>query len=73
MDVFVKKEYRRQGITNEYFKKVKDIAREKGCSYLLGSVCTAANNANNSMKWMLSIGYEVSHTSGTMIFFTMQL
>ncbi len=73
MDVFVKKEHRRLGVTAEYFNLVKEIAKEKGCTYLLGSVCTSANNVNESMKWMLSIGYKVTNTAGSMIYFTMDL
>ena len=73
VDVFVKKEHRRKGVTQEYFDRAKEIAKEKGCTYLLGSVCIAANKTNESMKWMLSIGYKVSYTQGSMIYFTMEL
>ena len=42
-EVFVKKEYRRKGITQEYFNKVKELAKEHECTYLLGSICTMTN------------------------------
>ena len=73
VDVFIKKEHRRQGIPNKYFKQIEDIAREKGCTYLLGSACIKAPNINESMKWLLSIGYSLSSISGDMIFLTKEL
>ena len=53
--------------------KLKEIAKEKGGTYLLGSVCTDNNNCTESLKWVLSIGYKLSHNTGNMIYFTMDL
>ena len=73
VDVFVKKEHRRKGVTKEYTNKVKELAKERGCTYLLSSACTMANGVSESTMWMLSIGYKLAYTQGSMIYFTMEL
>jgi GNAT superfamily N-acetyltransferase len=68
-DIFVNPEYRKQGVATMIADKVADIAKENGCTYMLGSVCADANGATASLKVLLAYGFELKSVSGNMVYF----
>jgi len=63
VDVFVVEEMRRNNVASKYAKKVEDIAKERGCKYMLGSISTLANNFNASEKLMMANEYKFKETN----------
>lgn len=68
MDIFVQKEYRKDGIATFYGKEIEKIAKEKDCRYLVGSVSPTANGSTESMKFMIAYGFELDSCINNLIF-----
>ena len=67
-DIYVVPEYRKSGYATEMTDKVVEMAKEKGCNTLVGSVCTEDKNATRNMKVFLAYGMQIYKTAGIMIF-----
>lgn len=50
--------------------QVSDIAKEKGCTKMIGSVTPSATNSTASLKVLLSYGMNLLSSQNDMIFFT---
>lgn len=69
VDIFVKKKYRKEKIASKYADQITELAKERGCRYLLGSVCPYADSATASLKALLGYGFSLSSSTNDMIFF----
>lgn len=69
VDIFVRKEFRQQGLASKYADKIAEIAKEKGCKFLVGSVCWTTNGASASEKVLRAYGFEPSYEHGPMTFY----
>ena len=69
MDIFVQKEYRKEGMAAYYTDEIEKIAKERGCTYLVGSVSPKANNSTQSLQFMLSLGFTLDSCINNLIFF----
>jgi ribosomal protein S18 acetylase RimI-like enzyme len=67
-DLYVCPEYRKTKIATDMTDEVVAIARERGCSLLVGSVCVDDKYATRNMKVFLAYGMQIYKTVGTMIF-----
>jgi len=72
-DIFVKEEHRKEGIASYYADKISEIAREKGCKYLTGSVCPMAHGSTESLKVLLGYGFKLESSINNFIFFKKEL
>lgn len=68
-DIFVRAEHRKSGLATILADNVVSLAKEQGCTVLIGSVNLKSSNPTRSMKVLLSYGMSPSHTAGDMIFF----
>lgn len=69
VDIYVVPEKRNSKIASEMAHEIEGIAREKGCSVLLGSVDVNSKNPTQSMKVLLAYGFEFDSLSGSLIYF----
>lgn len=67
-DLYVIPDYRKTGLATEMTNKIVEIAKEKGCNTLIGSVCSDDKYATRNMKVFLAYGMQIYKTVGTMIF-----
>lgn len=67
-DIYVIPDERKSGLATEMTDKVVEIAKERKCNLLLGSVCTNDKYATRNMKVFLAYGMEIYNNVGTMIF-----
>jgi GNAT superfamily N-acetyltransferase len=67
-DIYVVPSERKNGVATEMANKVVEIAKERQCTLLVGSVCTEDQNATRNMKVFLAYGMEIYKNVGTMIF-----
>jgi GNAT superfamily N-acetyltransferase len=67
-DIYVIPSERKSGLATEMTNKIVAIAKERGCSLLVGSVCVDDKNATRNMKVFLAYGMEIYRNVGTMVF-----
>lgn len=72
-DIFVNPEYRKQGIASMIADKVGIIAKEQGCSKMIGSVCTDAKGSTDSLKILLAYGFKQASANDNMIWFKKEI
>lgn len=66
-EIFVLKEHRATGIASHLADKISDIAKQKGCTKLLGSVIPSAKNATTSLRVLLAYGFELNSSTNNFI------
>lgn len=67
-DLYVIPEKRKSGLATEMANKVVEIAKERGCKTLIGSVCSDDKSATRNMKVFLTYGMQIHNIIGNMIF-----
>ncbi len=72
-DIWIDKRFRTLNEASKLADKVAEIARERGCKYLTGSVCPAANEATVSLRVLLGYGMELLKSSENLIIFKKDL
>ena len=72
-EIYIKPEYRRQGKASEFYERMEELAIEKNCNTLLGSIIIGTNNAEGSMKCLFKNGFTLSHTKDIVIFLTKKI
>lgn len=69
IDIYTIPDFRKQGAARDIADKVMEIAREKGCTRLYGSVVPSANGSTESVKVLLAYGMSVDSCSNDFIIF----
>lgn len=67
-DIYVKPELRQTKLASKMADEVCNIARNRGCSFLIGSVSIDDANATRNMKVFLNYNMELYKIAGSMIF-----
>ena len=68
-DIFVQEAFREHYVATEYADQIAKLAKAKGYSKLLGSVCTQAKGATASIKILIGYGFKVLNSEKNMIYF----
>ncbi len=66
-DLYVAPQMRKSGLATTMTNQIVQIAKERGCHTLVGSVCTDDNNATRNMKVFLSYGMQIQRVVGNII------
>lgn len=72
-DIYVLPEFRKDGIARTMSEQVEQVAIEKGCVRMVGSVCIDTNNSTESLKAILAVGYKLFSIQGNMIFLVKEI
>lgn len=72
-EIYIKPEFRKNGIASSMYKQMESIGKEHGCTYLKGSIIIGTNNAENSMSCLLKNKFELWYTEGAMIYLKKEL
>lgn len=67
VDIYVKPQFRQKGTAGVIADQVVALAKQRGCTELIGSVDLSANNTGDSMRTLLGYGMEPTGT-GLIIF-----
>ncbi len=73
IDIFVVKEERRNKKSKELHDELVLIAKANGKNKLIGSVCSNANGATESLKFLLSHDFKLLHNDNSMIYFSKEI
>ena len=66
-DIFVSKNYRQHGIAKSMLDKISIIAKEKGCTKLIGSVVPTCNGSTDSLQAAFSYGFKLDSCTQNLI------
>lgn len=58
-DIFVLKEYRKDGVASALADDIAKIAKDQGCNFLSGSVSLECGDPTASIKVLLAYGFQV--------------
>ena len=73
VDIFVIKSERRTHSATAYADRVVEMAKERGCKFLLGTVDPRAFGAEISTKVILSYGYKYREFKDNLIWFIKEI
>lgn len=57
-DIWTDPKYRQLNLASKLADKIVEIAKSKGCKYIIGTVCPTANNSTASLQVLL--GYNMT-------------
>jgi GNAT superfamily N-acetyltransferase len=69
-DVYVRPEYRKQGVASEWADRVCAEAKSKGYSKLLGTIKTKAKTSTESMATLIAYGLRIYSSDTEAIYLT---
>lgn len=69
VDIYTIQASRQKGTASGIADKVVEIAKQRGCTELLGSVCPSAKNSTISLKVLLGYGMSLLSSSNDFIVF----
>lgn len=72
-NIYVVPGKRLSGLASKYADQIVEIAKDKGCKYLTGSVKPSANGSTESMKALLGYGFKLLSASHDAIFFIKEI
>ncbi len=72
-DIYVKPEYRKGGVAAKMADEVAVLAKEKGCTIMIGDVEPSNNNATDSIKVLLAYGMKVAEANDDEILFVKEI
>jgi hypothetical protein len=68
-NIYVRHEYRHSKVASDMADKITAIAKNKGCTKLLGSVCPGLMGSTASLKILLAYGFELDSIANGLILF----
>jgi len=63
-DVYIKPEFRKEGVAKHFVDSIETIAKAAGCKKMIGSVDASMRGADASLKFVLGCGYKFRSTCG---------
>lgn len=66
-DIFVKAEFRKEGIASQMADQIASIAKAKGYTKLFGTVVPSTNGSTNSLKTLLAYGFVLNSCTNNLI------
>ena len=67
-EVYVEPKARGTGLCRDMERELVQIAKERGCKHLSGSVIPSNNNSTESLSFLLHLGYKLVSSSGNFIY-----
>lgn len=72
-DIYVDLYHRQEGLASKMADEVAKIAKEKGCTKMLGSVNAQAHGADTSIRVLHAYGMKLHSVDGQMIYFIKEI
>lgn len=66
-DIFVLPEFRKDGIALEMANSVKNIAKERGCKKLYGTVLPTTKGSTHSLRLLIEYGFKLDSALNNLI------
>jgi len=62
-DIYVLPEHRKTKVASSYSKIIEEIAKDKGCKFLTGTVYLGANGSTESLMAVMKAGFKLASTT----------
>lgn len=72
-DIYVKSECRKDGYASRLADQISEIAKGRGCHWLIGSVSPAANGSHASMLVLIAYGMRLTRADKDIIYFSKRI
>lgn len=72
-DIYVVPALRKSNVAAGYADQVAEIAKQKGCKLLVGSVNTTIKDPTTSMKVLIAYGMKFHSTKGILLYFVKEI
>ncbi len=72
-ELYVVPEKRKSSIASCMADQVTELAKEKGCKILSGSVCPSAKGSTDSVKVLLAYGFKIMKSESDLIWFAKEI
>lgn len=72
-DIYVDPDFRKQGHASALADSICSIAKQRGCTALMGSVAPATKGATTSLKVLLGYGMSLMSSTEQFIFFKKEI
>jgi GNAT superfamily N-acetyltransferase len=66
-DIYVIPEYRKRGLASEFANEIAELAKNKGCTKMIGTVVPTTKTATDSLKTLLAYGMKIQSCSNNFI------
>jgi ribosomal protein S18 acetylase RimI-like enzyme len=66
-DIYVHPDHRKEHVCFNLADQIVEIAKEKGCKKLFGTVCPSANGSTTSLKVLLAYGFKLESSGNNLI------
>lgn len=73
MDIYMKTDYRNQGVARDLANMVVEIAKKRGCTKMIGSVVPSAKGSNTSLHVLLAYGMTLDSCTNDFILFRKEI
>lgn len=73
VDLYVRPDFRKSGTASAMADAIVELAKQRGCTELLGTVVPAAKNSADSMKILLAYGMKPHGIEGNMVVFMKEI
>jgi len=72
-DIYVRKAFRKTNLATQMANEIAEIAKQKHCKYLIGSVVSGTESDTRSLQVLLAYGMKLHGVSGNIIYMVKDL
>ena len=72
-DIYVTPAYRNSNIASQMADKISEIAKERKCTYLIGTISANTNKPTESLKVLLAYGFKLIKSTPELVYMVKEL
>lgn len=72
-DVYIVPKYRKKGLMSQFGDEIAEIAKQKGCKRILGSIVVSTKNSTDALKALLSYGMKLDSSTNDFILLSKEI
>jgi predicted GNAT family acetyltransferase len=73
VDLYVKPEFRKQGVASDFSAIIMERAKERGCTKMIGSVVPSAHGSTESVKVLFAHGMRIESCTNDFVLFSKEI
>jgi len=73
LNIYIRPDYRKSGAATDIADIIRDIAKKKGCTKMLGSVVPSTKDSTISLKVLLGYGMKLDSSTNDFILFSKEI
>lgn len=73
IDIYVRPDFRKCGVGSDFSDSIMRLAKERGCTKMIGSVVPSMRNSTDSIKVLLAHGMKLDSSTNDFILFSREI